>query len=152
MPDREHGVDTDLLPADWVTEGIDEVSCAAEDGGWRLTLAADPGSRYFGLRVAPPAEAPAFAVATLRLAYAVPQHDGVVSLFLVLREWREGGQLSFQTQRVFPLDPALRDAELVLSIREPGMRVEALLLIERDPSIDPAQVTLALRAPVLTVA
>ncbi|MRX51868.1 hypothetical protein GI374_15860 [Paracoccus sp. S-4012] len=130
MLDSENEDETDLLPADWLTEGVAEAGCRDVDDGTQLSLRAAPGMKYFGVRLAASRVAPMFSLARVSFDYRIVSRTGIAGLHVVLREWRQAGSFNFQSQKVLPLIPAMARAELSLSVREPGMVVEPVLLFE----------------------
>ncbi len=122
--------ESDLLPADWLTEGVQEAGCRSIGDGWQLSLRAMPGMRYFGVRLAAREPAAALALGQVSFLYHMVSEQNVAALHLVLREWRQAGSFNFQSQRVLPLNPDLTQAELSLSVREGDMALEPIVLFE----------------------
>lgn len=128
--DDEH----DLLPPDWLTEGVEEAKCLKVGDGRRLSLKAATGARYFGVRLAGSRAVEQFSMGRISFSYSLASHRDVVGLHLVMREWRQAGPFNFQSQKALPLASDSSTADVCLSVREAGMALEPVLLFE---AVDP---------------
>ena len=125
-----------LLPPGWRVEHLDGIRVL--DVGFRglpwitleLHFAAGISGDYAGIGLGPYLPAPKDAVVTLSTAVSLSALENVQAAFLVLREWRSGGE--FVTQSILaatPGDSSVRALSRPMS--DEGNIAEAVFLVKR---------------------
>ena len=142
--------DGGLLPPGWRGEHTAEVEVLdiGSDGGKPSVVVnfkfdGDIASDYVGLCVGQYLPAPKDTVVLLSAKVSLAGWDNVGAAFMIVREWREGGEFVRQSRRPLALGDAPQIGMVALEVGAEGRVAEPMLMVKRQ-SAAPGSLTVTL--------
>lgn len=139
------------LPAGWAGEYTAKVEVLAVNSSQekpsltvKFEFDSDTEEDFFGLSVGQFLPAPKDSVVALAAEVTLIEWDNVVAAFMILREWRQGGQFMGQSNRPLSLSPASQIGLVAHLVGGKGRVIQPFLLVRRR-SAAPGGVTVTLR-------